>query len=138
MVKYTAANIDDWTRATKQRIDVVVRQSANDLMLQATRTAPGILRGGTVRPGFVPRDIGFLAGSLVSSLNGSTAIQGEASWRGIVTGMEGGDVALFGWTAKYARVQHYRGWNWVDLASNDWPRIVREAVAKAKLSSAGG
>lgn len=138
MVKYTAANIDEWTRATKKRLDVVVKQSVNDLMLQASRTAPGIMRGGSVRPGFVPRDTGNLAASLVSSLNGSSAVQGEASWRFVTAGMEGGDTALFGWTAKYARVQHYRGWNWVDLAANNWQQIVREAVAKAKLSSFGG
>jgi hypothetical protein len=119
-------------------MDVVAKQATNDLILQASRVAPGTIRGGSIRPGFIPRDTGFLAASLVSSLNGSTAIQGETSWRFTVAGMKAGDTALFGWTAEYARVQHYKGWLWVDMAANQWPKIVKEAVAKAKLASAFG
>lgn len=138
MARYSAANVDAWTRASQKRMDVVAKQATNDLMLLASKTSPGTSRGGTVKPGFVPKADGFLAGSLVSSLNGSTAIEGEGSWRFVIPGMKGGDVALFGWTAKYARVQHYKGWLWVDIASNQWRRIVKEAVAKAKLASAFG
>lgn len=138
MARYSAANIDAWTRASKKRMDVVAKQATNDLVVLASRTAPSTVRGGSIRPGYVPRDTGFLAGSLVSSLNGSTALKGEDQWRLVVVGMEAGDTALFGWTAEYARVQHYKGWLWVDVAANQWRRLVREAVAKAKLASAMG
>lgn len=138
MARYTAKNIGSWVTKSKKRMDVVAKQATNDLIVMASRTAPSTARGGDVKPGFVPRDTGFLAASLVSSLNGSTALSGEGSYRFVVAGMEGGDTALFGWTAEYARVQHYKGWLWVATAANEWPRIVRDAVARAKLSESMG
>jgi hypothetical protein len=138
MATYRADQIGSWVTKTKKRMDAVTKQATNDLMVLASRTAPGTIRGGSVKPGFVPRDTGFLAASLVSSLNGSTALSGEGSYRLVVAGMEAGDTAFFGWTAEYARVQHYKGWLWVATAANEWPRIVRDAVARAKLVESAG
>lgn len=135
MAKYSWAQLDDWTRKVERRADVVVKQSVNDVIVMASRTAPGKNRGGSVKVGFVPRDLGFLASSLVSQLNGSTMLSGENSYQMIVAGMEGGDTVFFGWTAKYARAQHYKGWLWVDNAAQQWQRIVKLNIAKAKLRS---
>lgn len=136
MVNYKAADIGKWATKTKERMDIVTKQATNDLVKQASRTAPSTIRGGTIMPGFVPRDTGFLAASLTSSLNGGTAISGVDSYRFVTVNMEAGDTAVFGWTAEYARVQHYKGWLWVSIAANNWRQIVKEAVAKAKLASA--
>jgi len=135
MTKYTFATLDSWTRKMQRRQDAVVKQATNDVIKQAARTAPGKMRGGSVRPGFVPRHKGILANSLVSSLNGSTALQGETSYEMVVLGIEAGDWAEFGWTAPYARKMHYKGWLWVEMAANDWPMIVRRAVNRAKAQT---
>jgi len=132
MTRYTFANLDAWARKTQRRADLITKQATQDTIEMASRTAPGKNRGGTVTLGFVPRDTGVLAGSLQSSLNGSTALKGEDSYTMIVAGMEGGDTATFGWTAEYARAVHYRGWLWRDNAADKWPQTVARAIAKAK------
>jgi hypothetical protein len=135
MARYSAADAGRWANVTNERLDLVVKQAANDLMVRASKTAPSTIRGGSIQPGFVPRDTGFLAASLVSSLQGGAPVEGTDSWRFVVAGMEAGDLAVFGWSAKYARVQHYKGWLWRDMAANDWQRIVREAAARIALGS---
>ncbi len=135
MTVFKVAHLDAWARKIKKRTDLIVRQATHDVIASASRTRPGVMRGGTVQPGYVPRDTGFLAASLVSSLNGSTALTGEDSYIMVVADMDAGDVAEFGWTAAYARVAHYRGWMWVDVAANNWPRIVDQVVERAKAMS---
>lgn len=132
MTKYSFAELPRWATKVERIADAIVKQATNDLIVRASRTAPGTSRGGTIRPGFVPRDTGFLAASLQSSLNGSTALTGETSYLFVVGRMEAGDVADFGWTAEYARAVHYRGWLWVDDAAHAWPGIVAAAVTKAQ------
>jgi len=136
VTEFSIAHLDKWTLKTRKRINVVVKQATNDVIAMASRTAPGTSRGGTIMPGYVPRDTGVLASSLVSSLNGSTALKGPDSYKMIVANMEGGDTAEFWWTAEYARAVHYRGWMWVDVAANRWPSIVRDAIRRAKAQVA--
>ncbi len=131
MATYSWAQLPDWSLKTQKRLDVVVKQSTHDVIALASQTAPAKARGGSVQPGFVPRDSGFLAASLQSSLNGSTALTGEGSYVMAVAGMKAGDVAEFGWTAVYARAVHYRGWLWVDHAANQWQAIVADVVKRA-------
>jgi hypothetical protein len=131
MTVYTFANLGAFAQKTRERMDAVVKQSANDVFAMASRTAPGVTRGGTVVPGFVPRDTGFLAASAVASLNGSSALTGENAYVFAVAQMKAGDTAEMGWTAAYARVAHYRGWLFVETAANAWPQIVAAAVARA-------
>lgn len=137
-----AAQVDDWISQTRKRKDVVVRQSTNDVIVMASRTAAGVTRGGTVKKGFVPRDTGALAASLVSSLHGGSMQGGEDSHKFVIAGMRAGDTATFGWTAPYARALHYGyttstgkqvgGWLWIDVAAAEWPSIVARNIAKAK------
>lgn len=132
MAKYTWANLDKWAKKVEQRADLIVKQSANDLIVMASRTKPGKIRGGNVQVGFIPRDLGGLAASLVTQLNGSTIIAGETSYIAGIAGFNAGGQISFGWTAAYARAQHYKGWLWVDNAVQNWPSIVRAVVARAK------
>lgn len=138
MARFTFANLDQWARQTKKRLDAVVSQSTNDVILQASRTAAGKTRGGNVQRGFVPRDTGALAASLQSRLQGSSSISQVGGDYSLVVGsMEAGDVASFVWTAPYARVMHYgkagrSGWFWVDEAANNWQQIVSGNVQKAR------
>lgn len=120
-----------------KRANVIVQQSTNDVFTEASKTAPGTNRGGSVQPGFVPRDIGFLAVSAVFELNGSRAGKGENAFEMGIAGMEAGDTAVLKWPADYASAVHYRGWLWVDTAASQWPEIVARNVRKAKIQVAG-
>lgn len=130
MATFPLSKLPDWCAGKAKVCTVIARQSANDAIVQASRTVPGVTRGGSVKPGFVPRDTGALAASLVSTLNGGTLMaEGEGAYTMTIGGMKAGDVASFGWTAPYARKVHYSGWFWVDATVNDWPAIV-DAVVK--------
>lgn len=139
MTEFKLANLDKWAAQTTKRLDAVVKQATNDTIRQASRTATGKTRGGTLKKGYVPRDTGILAGSLVSTLHGGTMLTGagEDSYRLVVGSMKAGDVARFAWTADYAAHVHFGtsrqpGWFWIDEAANNWPQIVDAAVRRAK------
>jgi hypothetical protein len=135
---YTNANLGDWGIKCKKALRAVLKQSVNDVVIDASKTATGVMRGGALVKGFVPRDTGALAASLVSTLHGSTAItQAGGEFSLVVGGIEAGDMAEFTWTAPYARALHYGkngvdGWHWVTEATNNWQDIVDKNVARAK------
>lgn len=131
MTVYTGATIHQWERLTNERLNQVAKQSVNDLFQKASQTKSGTMRGGSVQAGFVPRNDGFLASSAVVDLNGGRVAAGENAYSFGVTGMDAGDTILLGWTAEYARIQHYRGWLWVSTAAASWQSIVNNAVARA-------
>mgnify|MGYP000380307416 CR=1 FL=1 len=138
MTKYTFANLDAWAAKCEKRMDAIVKQSTSNVIDLASKTATGLTRGGVNQRGYVPRDTGALAASLVSTLSGSTAItQGAGDYSLVVGNMEAGDVATFAWTAPYARRMHYgdsgrQGWFWVTEATAQWDAIVSGNVQKAK------
>lgn len=147
MARMSFAQMGAWAEKQVRVMDVIVKQSTNDVIVQASRTATGATRGGSLQRGYVPKDDGILAASLVSSLHGSTAItQGDGEFALVVGSMEHGDRAEFRWTAPYARRMHYgfqgtdslgrsfnqQGWHWVTEAQNDWQSIVAANTAKAR------
>ena len=132
------AQIADWIRKQERMLDAIVQQSAADVFELASRVKAGVTRGGTVTPGYVPRDTGFLAASAVFDLNGSQVAGGEAAATFGVTGMKAGDTAVLAWTAVYARKLHYEnGWLWVDNAASQWQDIVARNVARAERAVGG-
>lgn len=140
MAKSFTAQVDDWVRKTKKRGDVVSKTATQSLILAASETVTGITRGGSYVRGKIPVDLGTLAGSLVSGLNGGIIAQGETSYTAVIAGMEGGDVAFFGWggpAKDYVLHVHYGtskmpGRFWVTDAIVNWQGYVNDAVAKAK------
>jgi hypothetical protein len=141
MTRYSMADLDAWTGKTRRRLDAIVKQATNDLM-NGIEVVPGIARGGSPKRGAIPRDFGALAGSLQSTLYGSTPLSGtgRGSYTLVVGAMRGGDLATFGWgggNAPYARPIHY-GFNgypgtfWRDVAAGKWPGYVSKAVTRAK------
>lgn len=140
VTNYTFATLDRWAAKTEKRAEAVLKQATNDTIVQASRTATGVSRGGRVRRGYVPRRDGILAGSLVSELHGGTSLssRGENSYTMVVAGLDPGDTAEFYWTADYAPHLHYgtrrmAGWFWVDEAVQNWQRNVMRASARAKV-----
>lgn len=139
MTVYKLADLPKWATKVERVADDVVSQSVNDL-LAGIEISIGITRGGTRQRGTIPRDIGALASSLQSTLYGSTAISGEASYVLVAGRMGAGDRASFVWggtVAPYALEVHYgangvAGTFWVDVAANKWQRTVRGALRKVK------
>ena len=144
MVKYSWADIGKLADKSDKRLLVIVRQSTNDL-LKGIKIAPGINRGGSRQRGVIPRDLVALAGSLQSSLSGTTSLSGpvgQTSWVGVIGSMQVGDKARFAWgglVAPYAAAVHFgsngvTGTFWIDVAKGKWPEYVRGAIVKAKAA----
>lgn len=144
MTNYTLANLDAWARATQERMNAVVRGSAQEVCRIAQTP---VSKGGRMVV-----DTGFLRNSFQSSLNGSTSLTGGDSYVLVAASMEAGDVAEFGWTAAYARRINYgftgqdskgrtynqQGAHFLEGAAAEWQNIVRGEVAKAMAAVGGG
>lgn len=140
MTAYSFSNLDAWARATKQRMDAVVKGSTQEVCRIAQTP---VSKGGRMVV-----DTGFLRNSFQSSLNGSTSFTGGDSYVMVAASMKAGDVAQFGWTAAYARRQNYgfvgtdslgrtynqQGKHFLEGATMQWPSIVAGEVAKAKAA----
>lgn len=132
MVRRTnfSADVDDWIRKSKRRIDAVVKYSAKDVF--------GLAQKPVADGGNMPVDTGFLRASLLMTLNGGTALSpGPLAYELAVNQMEVGDVLKGTWTANYARHVEYgaqgrAGRRFVGLAAAQWQAIVRRNVARVK------
>lgn len=141
MTKYTFAELDQWAAKVERRTTAIVQQATND-MLKGIKISTGITRGGRVERGTIPRDLGALAGSLQSTLFGSTSLggSGENSYVMVVGQMQAGDRARFVWggaNAPYARAIHYGfdsypGTFWRDDAAGQWQGLVAAATIRAR------
>lgn len=141
MARFKMADLDRWAAKVDRRMTAILKQSTND-MLKGIKISTGITRGGTFQRGAIPKDLGALAGSLQSTLFGSTAISsaGEDSYILAIGAMQSGDKARFVWggaNAPYARAIHYGfgsypGTFWRDIAAAKWGGYVRAATARAK------
>lgn len=101
MAKTFAAAVKDFRNLTVEKLELVVKQSTQDVMETAQRDKGS---GGNM-----PVDIGFLRNSsFVSGLNGSISAGGSGdAYVGVIAGMELGDVFFGGWTADYAMRMEY-------------------------------
>jgi hypothetical protein len=129
MVNYTFATLDQWTKKTERRIDAVLKD--------ATQSVVAVAQVTKAKGGRMPVDTGNLRNSLVSTIAGGASGQGEESYILAASGIKGGDVAYFTWTAEYAAaVNNGRngrpGAHFVEGAVDQWPAIVRASIAKAK------
>ena len=139
MTTYSFTTIPDWSLKAKKTADAVVSYATNDT-ISSIKIVPGINRGGSRVKGTIPRDLGALASSLQSSLNGSTAISGATSFAFVAGQMTAGDTARFAWggnVAPYAEAVHYGangvpGTYWIDVAAAGWQGYVKGAVRKAR------
>lgn len=128
---------------TKERMELVVKQSAQDVAELAQRDRASRARrpkkgiAPAVGGGNLPVDVGFLRNSLVAGLNGSTSLKGPDSYVLAIAGMELGDSVIFGWSAEYARFVEY-GANGVPgaffalRAAQEWQQIVARNAEKAR------
>jgi hypothetical protein len=129
MVKYTFAQLDQWTKKTQRRIDAVLKD--------ATQSVVAVAQVTKAKGGRMPVDTGNLRNSLISSVAGGASGQGEESYIMAAAGMKGGDLATFTWTAEYAAAVNNGnrgrpGAHFVEGAVDQWPAIVRASIAKVK------
>jgi len=92
--RYTFATLDQWVRKAERRIDAVLKD--------ATQSVVAVAQVTKAKGGKMPVDTGNLRNSLQSSVAGGASGQGAESYIMAATGMKGGDVATFTWTAEYA------------------------------------
>ena len=140
MTEYNIANVDNWVKKHDRVMDAVARQALNDMM-KDIRIVPGRMRGGSPRPGQIPRDTGLLAASLQSSITGANiaSATGNDSYT-VLANMVASDTALFTWgssKAHYAKHVHYgtsrfRGTFWVTEAVKKWQSYVTNAARRAR------
>jgi len=129
MVKYTFAQLDQWTKKTEKRIDAVLKDATQSVVAVAQQTK--------AKGGRMPVDTGNLRNSLRSSVAGGAMGEGASSYILVAGNMNGGDVATFTWTAEYAAAVNNGnrgrpGAHFVEGAVDQWPAIVRASIAKAK------
>ena len=131
MVKYTFAQLDQWTKKTQRRINAVLKD-ATQSVISVAQTSKG--HGGRM-----PVDTGNLRNSLQSSVAGGASGEGKESYIMVAGNMKGGDLATFTWTAEYAAAVNNGnrgrpGAHFVEGAVDQWPAIVRASIRKAKVA----
>ena len=132
MVKYTFAQLDQWTKKTERRIDAVLKDAAQSVI--AVAQVP------REKGGRMPVITGNLRNSLQSSIAGGALGEGAESHVMVAATMTGGDLATFTWgngdVPYAAAVNNGRngrpGAHFVEGAVDQWPAIVRASIAKAK------
>jgi len=126
-----SAQVDEYVTKYKERLEAVVKQSAQEVIEEAQRPED---EGGNL-----PVDTGFLRNSLVSGLNGSTSFTGANSYALAIAGANLGDTIQAGWTANYARHQEYgsngrQGRFFMRSAAQNWQAIVARNAEKLRNS----
>ena len=137
-MKSFQVQVDDWIRASTERLEAVVKQSASDV-IEDMQTP--VAKGGNM-----PVDTGFLRNSLVVSIGAPhTGVRfNEAGTAGVaqpyemaIAGYEAGDTLYGVYTANYASYVHYGvngrpGRLFIDLAAQKWPQIVATVASRLR------
>lgn len=126
-----AATVGDWTRKVEGALDVVFRESCDELVSQLNA--------------LVPVDTGFLRASLVASTTAMPMIRAtDGTVPGdfgdivlVIAGLEAGETLFLGYTASYSAHVHYGangrpGRPWVDMVAQRWASIVAAKAAEVK------
>lgn len=127
-----AATVGDWARTVEGAIEVVFKESAQELVLQLNA--------------LVPVDTGFLRASLRASTTAMPVMAlenpgafnidaGEITL--VIAGADIGDTIYLGYTANYGAFVHYGangrpGRPWVDMVAQRWQSIVADKSAEVK------
>lgn len=123
------AQIRNWSEKAKRNIDLVIKQSAQEVF-QIAQTP--VVQGGNM-----PVDTGFLRNSMVAGLNGSTSLSGPDAYVLAINGFEMGDVIFGGWTAEYAVYVEFGAQGraprfFMRGAAQQWQSIVSSNAAKLR------
>ena len=135
-----AAQVDEWTRKTEQRMTAVFRGSTQEVFRRAQ--------------GRTPVDTGFARASIRASKESMPPIdKGAKGIKGVpyfstggeviatIASAELGETIYLGWTASYAGVletghSKQAPAGFVGITAMEWPQIVTAEIEKAKASVA--
>lgn len=141
MARTFTADISRFSGKARRNVDLVVKQSAQDVGREMINPKDGIVRGAPFETGVLPVDQGeLLASSFVAVGAGVTARGSTASGPDFVAalaGLDAGETILIALGAPYARRIEY-GWGsvpgrfFVRGAIQQWPAIVRRRAAQLK------
>jgi hypothetical protein len=137
MARTFTAQMQAFADKSKEKMSLVIRQSAADVFDLATTTQPGVdAAGGSFQVGKVPVDTGFLINSFQIGLNGGSGA-GADGVALVVAGMKLGDTVTGTFSAEYARHVEYgtstmAGRFFVLSAAQQWQAIVSRNAAKAR------
>jgi hypothetical protein len=133
MAQSFSAVVGDWARRVVGALDVVFRESVQELVTQLNA--------------LVPVDTGFLRASLRASTTampvlsldnpGGAFIADAGEIMLVIAGADIGDTIYLGYTANYGAYVHYGangrpGRPWVDMVAQRWPQIVATKAAEVK------
>lgn len=130
------AQVAEFARLTKEKLELVVKQSASDVFTEATQTQPGVeATGGSFEVGKVPVSTGYLINSFTIGIDGGSG-GGRGDIALVVAGMDLGDSVVGAFTAEYGPIVEYgsatmAGRFFVTSAARQWQRIVALNVQKA-------
>lgn len=133
-----SAQVDEMTRRAREKLELVVKQSAQDVFELAQTPQPSVTEtGGAFEVGKIPVDTGFLRNSFMSELNGSGAVTGADAYVMTIASLELGDTVFGGWTASYAPLVEWGTANMAGRffalsAAQQWQAIVQRNAEKAR------
>lgn len=114
------ADVAAFADKTAEQMLRVAKQSIQDVVKQAQTP---VAQGGSL-----PIDTGFLRNSLVTTVRGATAGEGENSYVLGISSLQLGDPFQVAWVADYAISRHYmvggKGSLWRDKAAQRWSGYV--------------
>ena len=127
MTQGFTASIEQFALKSRQKIEAVFKESAQDVFEAAQRPKA---QGGNM-----PVDTGFLRNTFVAESNGFST--GPDAYVMQIAGMELGDTLIGGWTAQYARHVEYgtsrmAGSFFALRAAQQWQAIVARNAERAK------
>jgi hypothetical protein len=146
MANSFAATVGDWCRTVPEAIEVVFRESAEELVrVMDMLLVESVYDRAPARSGY--KRTGFLRASLVASTTAMPMLTRDNPGVPVpadlgdvvlvIEGLELGQTLYVGFTARYAAFVHYSGdaAPWVDLAAQRWSSIVtaKSAEVRARL-----
>lgn len=131
-----AAQVDDWVKATEQRMTAVFRESTQRVVEQAQARIP-------IDTGFARASVQVSLEAMPPIMPSNKGVKGAAyPYEGAVIALtladaEIGDTIYVGWTAAYALALEYghskqAPAGFVRLAAQNWQQIVAQVAEEAK------
>lgn len=143
--KSFAAAVKAWGDKAEEKMTMVFREAATDLIETANEVGPSKANPGSTGTGNMPVDTGFLRNSVQIVINGPLPQANRAnpghpvpyspSYEVAIVGAQLGDTISAGWTANYAVHVEYGTSKtpprqFVGKAVQQWAAIVDRAVAR--------
>lgn len=137
-----ATVVGDWVHTVDGALDVIFRESAQELVRQLDIELVDLVYDRPPAPSGYKRT-GFLRASVVASTQAMPMLVREnpgapvptdlGPWVLVINNADVGQTIYVGYTANYAAYVHYRhAAPWIDLTVQRWQQIVDTAAARVK------